>query len=214
MKKLPKQQRSKIVVDAVLEATTRILSKIRLQEATTNKIADTAGVGIGSLYDYFPNKSSIAVALIDKHFQDSVDDFRNLLFTEKRELRAVIDDCTDLIATKYLGRHHFLREIFLLAPANGRVEVLFEKRAQIIQMLADYLVREHQKPIEWAQKKSFVTLNAVLGVVENFIILEDSTVSAKEITSELRTLMHLILEVTPVRNQSYSDSQQPEGRLT
>ncbi|MGZ3692452.1 MAG: TetR/AcrR family transcriptional regulator, partial [Pseudobdellovibrio sp.] len=69
MKKQPKQERSQAIVESILEAATRVLSISKLSQMTTNKLADVAGVSIGSLYDYFPNKNDIVVTLMDKRMQ-------------------------------------------------------------------------------------------------------------------------------------------------
>ncbi|MEO1323449.1 MAG: TetR/AcrR family transcriptional regulator [Pseudomonadota bacterium] len=59
MRKTPVQARSKATIDAILLAATRVLLAIGYDKASTNKIAELAGVGIGSLYEYFPGKEAI-----------------------------------------------------------------------------------------------------------------------------------------------------------
>jgi AcrR family transcriptional regulator len=54
-------------VEAILEATARVLLKEGYDGASTNRIAKAAGVSVGSLYQYFPSKESLAAALIDRH---------------------------------------------------------------------------------------------------------------------------------------------------
>lgn len=66
-RKKPIQSRSKAVVDAILEAATRILLSKGMNNLTTNHVAELAGVSIGSLYQYFSNKESIVVGLIEYH---------------------------------------------------------------------------------------------------------------------------------------------------
>jgi AcrR family transcriptional regulator len=56
-RKLPKQERSQATVEAILTATTRIL----------NRVAELAGVSIGSLYQYFPNKEALISAVAEHH---------------------------------------------------------------------------------------------------------------------------------------------------
>ncbi|MCP4808073.1 MAG: TetR/AcrR family transcriptional regulator [Proteobacteria bacterium] len=63
----PIQSRSKATVDAILEATTRVLRDEGYDKASTNRIAKVAGVSIGSLYQYFPNKNSLFLALLEQH---------------------------------------------------------------------------------------------------------------------------------------------------
>ena len=63
----PKQQRSRQTVDAVLEAVQRVLRRHGAEAITTNRVAEAAGVSIGSLYQYFPEKQAIFIALHDRH---------------------------------------------------------------------------------------------------------------------------------------------------
>jgi AcrR family transcriptional regulator len=66
-RKLPQQDRSRLTVEAILEATTHILTQEGYDKANTNRIAERAGISIGSLYQYFPNKESLMAALIEQH---------------------------------------------------------------------------------------------------------------------------------------------------
>ena len=64
------QARSKATVDAILEATARILVKDGYDHTSTNKVAEAAGVSIGSLYQYFPSKEALVAALIERHMEE------------------------------------------------------------------------------------------------------------------------------------------------
>jgi len=64
------QERSRATVDALLEATARILVREGFDRASTNRIADVAGVSIGSLYQYFPSKEALVAAVVERHQQD------------------------------------------------------------------------------------------------------------------------------------------------
>lgn len=66
-RKSPRQQRSQQTVDTILQATARVLAKHGYAGTNTNRIAETAGVSVGSLYQYFPNKNALIAALHDRH---------------------------------------------------------------------------------------------------------------------------------------------------
>jgi AcrR family transcriptional regulator len=68
-RKLPQQDRSRLTVEAILEATTRILIEEGYDKANTNYIAERAGISVGSLYQYFPNKEALMMALVEQHSQ-------------------------------------------------------------------------------------------------------------------------------------------------
>jgi AcrR family transcriptional regulator len=69
-RKSASQKRSRVTVNALLEATARILVREGFDKASTNRIAEVAGVSVGSLYQYFPSKEALVVALIDRHNQE------------------------------------------------------------------------------------------------------------------------------------------------
>jgi AcrR family transcriptional regulator len=66
----PKQRRARQTVDAILGAVIRILKREGFDAITTNHIAEVAGVSIGSLYQYFPDKRAIFVALHQRHVDE------------------------------------------------------------------------------------------------------------------------------------------------
>jgi AcrR family transcriptional regulator len=66
-RKRPGQARAQETVSVVLEASARILESEGLRGFNTNAIAAKAGVSVGSLYQYFPNKDAIVLALIGSY---------------------------------------------------------------------------------------------------------------------------------------------------
>ena len=63
-RKQPKQARSEALVAAILEAAVQVLAKEGAARFTTVRVAEKAGVSVGSLYQYFPSKDAIAVELL------------------------------------------------------------------------------------------------------------------------------------------------------
>jgi len=66
-------------VDALVEATARILVKAGFDHASTNRIAGEAGVSIGSLYQYFPSKEALVGAVMDRHQRELMQVVRGVL---------------------------------------------------------------------------------------------------------------------------------------
>lgn len=66
-RKQASQERSRATVDALVEATARLLVREGFDRASTNRIAEEAGVSIGSLYQYYPSKEALVAAVIDRH---------------------------------------------------------------------------------------------------------------------------------------------------
>ena len=70
-RKRPMQERSKATVEVILEAAARVLVEEGFARASTNRIARVAGVSIGSLYQYFPNKQALVRALLERHLEEA-----------------------------------------------------------------------------------------------------------------------------------------------
>ena len=66
-RKVASQERSRATVDALVGATARILVEEGFDKASTNRIAEVAGVSVGSLYQYFPSKEALVAAVIEHH---------------------------------------------------------------------------------------------------------------------------------------------------
>ena len=66
-RKQPRQARSLATVEAILEAAARVLAERGYAATNTNLVAERAGVSVGSLYQYFPNKDSLITALHERH---------------------------------------------------------------------------------------------------------------------------------------------------
>ena len=67
LKKVPRQERSRAMVEDILSAATRVLSERPLRAVNTNLMAEVAGVSIGSLYQYFDSKQAIVQTLVERH---------------------------------------------------------------------------------------------------------------------------------------------------
>jgi AcrR family transcriptional regulator len=68
-RKLPVQARSAASVDAILEATIQVLLSVGKERLTTTRVASRAGVSVGTLYQYFPNKSALLQAVLKRHLE-------------------------------------------------------------------------------------------------------------------------------------------------
>ena len=113
IRKTPRQRRSTETVEAILTAAAHILEKDGFEAATTNRVAVKAGVSIGSLYQYFPNKESLVRALNDRHTQEVLELLRKR-FLEVRE--ATLEDSVKAIVRAMV-------EVHRVNPALHRVLV-------------------------------------------------------------------------------------------
>jgi len=116
-RKKPRQTRSRETVDVILAAAARVFAASGYAATTTNHIARRAGVSIGSLYEYFPSKDAILVALTERHVDEAERELGALL----RALAASpppLDALVDQMVRAMVGLH---------ARDPGLHRVLFEQ---------------------------------------------------------------------------------------
>lgn len=89
-RKHPVQARAKATVDAIVAAAAQVLIAHGYERTTTARVARRAGVSVGSLYQYFPNKEALVAALIERHADELVDTVRDVL---QRHSHATLGAC-------------------------------------------------------------------------------------------------------------------------
>lgn len=93
-RKQPQQARSAELVAAILEAAVQVLAREGAQRFTTARVAEKAGVAVGSLYQYFPNKAAILFRLQSDEWRQTAELLRVILEDIKRppleRLRALV----------------------------------------------------------------------------------------------------------------------------
>lgn len=69
-RKTPVQARSTVTVEAISEATIQVLLSHGAERLTTTRVAERAGVSVGTLYQYYPNKQSLLFAVLEHHMNN------------------------------------------------------------------------------------------------------------------------------------------------
>ena len=154
-RKIPKQARSVVMVETILEAAARILEDDGIAQFNTNRIAQRAGISVGSLYQYFPSKDAIIAELIRiEHVQ---------LLEDLKAMTAQLGDAPLQIAVRevvrvgvegQLRRPALSRSLDYLEPgqsAQGAGEAVeAEIRALVVGLLAPRLPRLRGKALTTA----------------------------------------------------------------
>ena len=118
-RKRPRQQRSRETVEAILTAGARLFGELGFGGASTNRIAEAAGVSIGSLYEYFPNKGAILVALAERRLDEMMREVQEEL-TAATEDEASLEELLRRFVVTMLAAHErepdLHRAVFSEAP--------------------------------------------------------------------------------------------------
>ena len=68
-RKMPVQARAALTIEAIFEATIQVLLSHGMERLTTTRVAERAGVSVGTLYQYYPNKQALLFALLQQHME-------------------------------------------------------------------------------------------------------------------------------------------------
>lgn len=130
-RKAPRQARAVATVEAIAQAATQLLREGGLAAMTTNAVAARAGVSIGSLYQYFPNRDALMVELIRREQRGHVERVRAaLLLCKGLDLEATVR----LLVRAAMGHH---RADALLASAINHEEARLPVGAIIAETLSE-----------------------------------------------------------------------------
>lgn len=102
-RKVPSQERSRATVEAIVQAATYILTEHGWEGLTTNAIAVRAGVNVGSLYRFFPNKEAIVAELQRRHAVTTRSDLRKAL--ELLPVQPSLNSALTLIVKMLIDEH-------------------------------------------------------------------------------------------------------------
>lgn len=118
-RKQPRQERSRETVEALLEAAAQVFERHGYAAGTTNRIAARAGVSIGSLYQYFPNKDALLLALVQRHVDEGAARMGPLLAEladDPPPLRDALQSLVAGLVALHAGRPALHRVLFEEAP--------------------------------------------------------------------------------------------------
>jgi AcrR family transcriptional regulator len=186
-RKSPKQSRSRSLVESAVEAAARVLSRFGYDAASTNRVAETAGISIGSLYQYFPNKDALIGAVIDKQIENYT---KNLEadFAKVPDLSPMkgIEMIVRSLVSAYLGNRTLLAVIFEQLPRTHRMKNILHARRHGIKLVKATFERNREfLKVRDIDHASYIIVNSVMGVLLTAIVDDQLPLSEKQIGDEL-----------------------------
>jgi AcrR family transcriptional regulator len=166
-KRKPSQERSKSLVESILIAATRIFGTEEYRSATTNRIAELAGVSIGSLYQYFPNKDALISSIVSRHVDGQLTAFEAKIekFQEGPIDSVLRDQIGQIVAVAFKNQklHRFLYERGLLLGMSAPVMRTRTRAAELLLKLT----AKDPRPLTAAHPKisALIVVNGAMGAI-------------------------------------------------
>lgn len=177
------QARSRATIDALIEATARILVREGFEKASTNRIAEIAGVSIGSLYQYFPSKEALVAAVIDRHNAEIMELVRAAL-TEVADLP--IETAVRKLVTVAIEAHRIKPRLHrVLAeqiPRTGQFMDVEAFNREVHTLVRAYLEsrRKEMRKLD-LDIATFICVSAIEAVAHNTVLNQAEMLSEKTV---------------------------------
>jgi AcrR family transcriptional regulator len=198
-RKLPKQARSEATVEAVLEAAAQVFERCGYAAGTTNRIAERAGVSIGSLYQYFPNKDAILVALVHRHIAEGTAALQPHLrrLSSGARFDDVLPDIVEAMVAMHAlapGLHRVLFEETHL-PQTLRAE-LDELEERLIDLTADTLAADLDSPAPDPYLAARIVINTIEGLTHRLVLRQPTGITPQTIAHEITELVRAYIQTS------------------
>jgi AcrR family transcriptional regulator len=191
VRKGPQQQRAKATVSAILDGMVRVLEQEGSDAASTSRVAEVAGVSVGTLYQYFANRDALLDALQDREFERATEMMQRVLASgayasDREAARAVIEGLLELHSAAP-ALHRLLVVEGLRVTPTDRVQA-FDMR--IIAAIRSFLglanVRMRRKNLDAA---AFVVYQAVRATMLACLLERPPGLDAKTLVDEITDLV-------------------------
>ncbi|MFW7378974.1 MAG: TetR/AcrR family transcriptional regulator [Oligoflexus sp.] len=190
-RKMAKQQRSRSLVQTLLDATARVLVSDGYDRMSTNQIACVAGVSIGSLYQYYPSKEALVAALIDRQLEQDLPKIQSRIDElAQQDINTKIAEISLFLFQLY-QKDSILRRILIEeVPRIGKIQRQFEIELKVANEIYDALFeKENMSPSAEGCLVRFILTKAVIGILHGAILDRESSFDYKLIAHEVAQLV-------------------------
>ncbi len=188
MRKKPTQARAAATIDAIVEAAAQVLQKEGEDALTTAKIAERAGVSIGSIYQYFPNKDAILLALIRRE-RDLIgaEVARKIAEIEPKTGEALVRGVIATLVAAFRPRRKRRKLVALMAALSADRDdsgvVLRDRIRDLIVAVSQQYRDPSVRPMTPAS--AYVLTRAVLGAIRSAVVENAKILDTPEFEEEL-----------------------------
>lgn len=217
-RKTASQKRSRLTVDALVEATARVLIKEGYDRASTNKIAAVAGVSIGSLYQYFPSKEALVAAVIERHTRElSQVVLKALLKVAARPIEIAARELVAAAIDAHRVDPKLHRVLAEEVPRTGQLENIEAVERNARTLFRGYL-EAHRSEIDVADLDlaAFILATTVEALTHSAVLRRPDIFAdgkAAEFVDEVTGLVLRYLRTSPPRRRGAGTAPVREERL-
>ncbi len=212
-RKSASQKRSKAMVEALLDATARVLVRVGYDRASTNRIAAVAGVSVGSLYQYFPNKEALVAALVARHNREILHLIREAVQEVassdlRTAMRALVKAAVDAHMVDSALHRIFADQV----PRMGQLAKIGALQHEAFLLMRGYLEERHNEiSIQDLDSATFICVTTIEALTHEFVINKPSAV-ASDRERFIDEVTHLLMGYLMPASAPRTARRRPAGR--
>ena len=190
-RKSPVQARSSASVEALREATIQVLLAVGKERLTTTRVAQRAGVSVGTLYQYFPNKSSLLQAALRHHLDQVYSAVEQACAsTHGAPLLEMADALVDGFLNAKMKRAETSRALYLVSDDVGGAEIAFTQNSRAAKAITAMIESSSEKLKEDPRIVAATLMAAMSGVSRR--IIENNPTTPKTAEAMRRELSVMV----------------------
>ncbi len=199
LRTMPRQERSRQRVDLILDTAATLFVEIGYEPTTTNAIAERAGISIGSLYRYFPDKDTVLRALIARYSREMQELYERIFTADAvyLPLPVFIDRILDQYMSFY-GECPAVKHLLLGSDVSSEIgAAMLALEDMTTEYLKTFLMR-----FQLTEDRAYLIALVSKAIVKAMITLLTPSVDqayAAQIVAEFKHL--LVVYLTPIWNQ-------------
>jgi AcrR family transcriptional regulator len=191
LRKTPRQARSEATIAAIVEAAAQILEREGEDAATTARIAERAGVSIGTLYQYFADRDAVLAAVIRRDRETvSAEIARRIAEGDPKNAEALVRDIIAALLAAFRPRRRRRRLVALAsamrAQSSDDVAAAIDKIGLLIASVAARYPKEVARPL--TPVRTYTLTRAVMGAIRSAMVENAKVLDDPEFEEELARL--------------------------
>lgn len=192
------QARSAATVEALHTATLQVLTQQGLIRCTTTRVAERAGMSVGSLYQYYPNRDALLAAVLEKHLVEVAETVE--LACDRYQGTSVADMASGLVAAFLavkLREPAVSKALYAIAGERGGAELVARINARMVAATAALLATAADAHFEDPGLTAAIALSAVVGPVRALLEGNASPAFEAGLEQQVTLLLRAYLQSHP-----------------
>jgi AcrR family transcriptional regulator len=165
-RKSPRQARSLATIEALHLATIQVLERDGLGRCTTTRIAERAGVSVGSIYQYYPNRDALLAAVLEQHLNGVATAVATACREQRsKPLRQMVSGLVSAFLAAKLRDPRQSKALYSVAGERGGFELAARANAAIVRSIAEMLSTAPDAFFDDPEAVATITISSIVGTV-------------------------------------------------